>query len=145
MFLAIRIQHALRIGLVCLLIPVALLFGCGERETRYSFEAQHSKKDNSEFWIFAAREHGQKYYAPPLRTSSDADFIESVNLVFTKIGLMPIKTRVPEKSKITGHRWDRGVFEWTDYPGGTLQLHRRSQSDANHAHYTTIWKIILTK
>ena len=61
---------------------------------------------------------------PPLELNNKNDFLNNVNTALEKLNLPRVNYYVTEKSKMTGFRLDRGIYEWEDYSLGTLQIHR---------------------
>ena len=82
-------------------------------------------------------------HKPPLILDGGSAFVNSVNRALEATNLPKVSGAVPEWSSITGSRYHRTIYRWTDYPRGELRVERSSCSDARFEGYDCIWKIRL--
>lgn len=102
----------------------------------YTFKTV-TEKSGAKSWIFTGS------HKP--RLDINFQFVNDVNTVLNKIGLPKIDHSVREKEQITHSRLDRGIFEWKNYPLGTLTIHRSMDKNSNYEDYDCIWKVTLSE
>lgn len=121
------------------IISFIILLGCAKKYD-YTYELQTEflgKKLDAKVWIL----NGEKL--PPINLYDQTAFVNDVNTVLQKLNLPKVTHAVVEKSSITKFRTDRGEYEWTDYPLGTLQIMRHTDESFFRGKYDCIWKIII--
>ena len=129
---------------VCFLIySLIILCSCSSNDSNIEYNysnTKHTLENGHVNWNFRTNP------APPLNLKNDSLFVRDVNTVLKKIGIDTITQRVEEKSKITGSRYDRGVYEWSSHPLGVLSVYRNSSWDdtswdSDRHHYDCIWTV----